>query len=449
MTDLPEPLKNRVNQAGWVPIEFIGRGGGAKVYLSANVDQISAIDKLMRGRGAISDSSTNTWVAGDILKCLATGLILKKDALVALKVPLKAEDPTAFMRLKREIQAMTAIQHPSLIRLFGVDDKDPPEWFAMEWHPNGDLSKYVDNYKGHVIKTLQAILPIVEALASIHEKGFVHRDIKPSNIFVSAQDRLVLGDFGIVFPTEAGDRLTEPSTTLISRDWYPDWGRFTDSSPQPKFDVFMVAKVIYWMVTGGQKVLATQIDDEAFDLRYRLKEIEGAAELQEVLAKCITAKEVQCQFANARELLAQLQDLLAQLTGKAQGNLLLSFLSVHPTTHVPVQKKYITENFRYPSLTRLQIFLANPCKKLQARARLIGPPRNTPFRLFLEVDKRPLPIPEGFPFEATLHPDQGTWVPILSVNYSVPLPSGWHDLGITIISDFDSCSVTGFILYGG
>ena len=59
------------------------------------------------------------------------------------------------------------------------------------------------------------IVPIVDALASIHQKGLVHRDVKPGNIFVSDQDRLVLGDFGIVFPTEAEDRLTKLSTTQM------------------------------------------------------------------------------------------------------------------------------------------------------------------------------------------------------------------------------------------
>lgn len=143
MSDLPEPLKTRVKTAGWVPIEFIGKGGGAKVYLCVNADQMSAIETLMRGWG------------GHILKCLSTGLVRKKNALAALKVPLDTENSTAFMRLKREIEAMRAIQHPSLIRLFGADDKDPPEWFAMEWHPNGDLSKYVDTYKGNIVRTLQ------------------------------------------------------------------------------------------------------------------------------------------------------------------------------------------------------------------------------------------------------------------------------------------------------
>lgn len=447
MADLPEPLKSRVQQSGWVPIEFIGKGGGAKVYLCANVDQISAIKKLMLAPGAVSDSSANTWEAGDILKCLTTGLVRKKDALAALKVPLLAEDPTAFMRLKREIEAMRAIQHPSLIRLFGADDKDPPEWFAMEWHPNGDLSKYVDHYKGHVVKTLQAILPIVEALASIHEKGVVHRDIKPSNIFVSDQDRLVLGDFGIVFPTEAGDRLTEPSATLISRDWYPDWGRFTDSAPQPKFDVFMVAKVIYWMVTGGQKVLATQLDEEVFDLRYRSSEVEGAAELQELLLGCITIKEPHCKYTDAGTLLVTLQDVLKQLTGSVQGSLIFSFLSTHSSTDIHILKGPPIANSRYPSLTKLQVFLPNNCNSFRARARFSGPPRISKFTIQITIDKRPLHLQDGIQVEATPNHDQASWGSEFHVNLSVFLKRGWHDLDIIIASEAEGYSVTGFVLY--
>ena len=266
MADLPEPLKSRVIRRGWIPIEFINKGGGAKVYLCANTEVITSMQKLMHGQGAVSDSTTAMAEIGIVLKSLNDGLVRKKDALAALKVPLDPGNPTAFARLKREIEAMSATQHPSLIRLLGVDDKDPPEWFVMEWHPNGNLSNFISHYKGQIVKTIKAMLPMVEALAVVHEKGFVHRDIKPSNIFVSDQGHLVLGDLGIAFPTtEEGERLTEPSTTLVSRDWIPDWARFTDSSPQPKVDVFMLAKVIYFMVTGGQNVLATQLDDEFFD----------------------------------------------------------------------------------------------------------------------------------------------------------------------------------------
>jgi hypothetical protein len=54
------------------------------------------------------------------------------------------------------------------------------------------------------------------------------------------------------------------------------------------------------MVNGGEKVLVSQLDEESFDLRHRLKGYDEAAELQEVLVECITTKEKGCKFVDAR-----------------------------------------------------------------------------------------------------------------------------------------------------
>lgn len=447
MANLPEPLRTRVEQGGWVPIEFIGQGGGAKVYLCAATDPIGIIQKLLGARAVVAVPSTKE-EAGHILKCLSTGLVRKKDALAALKVPLRLEDSTSFIRLKREIEAMRAVQHRALIRLLGVDEKNPPEWFAMEWHPSGTLSQSVELYKDDIVKSLRAILPIVDAVAHLHDAGFIHRDIKPSNIFIADEGHLVLGDLGITFPTEEEkERLTEVDASLVSRDWIPDWARFTDAPPERKVDVFMLAKVIYFMVTGGKNVLATQLDEEKFDLRHRLKEVEGAEDLQGVLLECVTTKEPQCKFANAGEFLVRLQELLNQLTGTGSGCLLFNFLSVHQSTHVVARKMFIPEDRRYPSLTNLQIFLPNVGKRIRARIRLIGPPERRPYYFFLKIDKHSLIQADGFPIETTLHPDQGTWVPEIVVSFSIPLDRGWHDLDVGITSASDGCFVTGFMLY--
>ena len=448
---VPEPIDSMVQQAGWIPLAFAGEGGGAKVYRCANAEMFQLIDQMMSsGGGVLGPKEKRVEVIGGIVQRLSNHLVSQKDTVAALKIPKFLDKPATCERLKREITAMRAVSHPALIRLFAADDKNRPEWFVMEWHPNGDLSKVVAQYKDQVAKTIQAILPIIEALAALHNKGFVHRDIKPSNIFVSDQGHLILGDFGIVFPTEdKGERLTEPSATLFSRDWIPDWARFSDSSPEPKIDVFMVAKVIYFMVTGGMKVLPSQFDEPENDLRHICGEKEGVTELQKVLLDCITTKEPACKFDNAGTLLVRLQDLLTQLSGKIQGGLLFSFLSTHSTTDVSMRKEYISENPRYPSLNQLQIFLPNKCRSFRARCRLSGFSQPTKFLLYLEIGKLP-PIPsQGFPIEATPSiSDRGSWGQEVIVNLSVPLNRGWHDLNVTITSESGSGSVTGFMLYG-
>jgi serine/threonine protein kinase len=46
-------------------------------------------------------------------------------------------------------------------------------------------------------KTIRIIRRLLEALQSLHRDGEVHGSVKPSNIFITSQDRVILGDRGI------------------------------------------------------------------------------------------------------------------------------------------------------------------------------------------------------------------------------------------------------------
>jgi serine/threonine protein kinase len=325
------------------------------------------------------------------------------------------------------------------------DQEASPEWFVMEYHHRGTLADSAEQYHGRIIQVLEAVRPIVEGVAAFNEKGYVHRDIKPNNIFLAEDGKLVLGDFGIVFPKlEGEERLTEIGTTLISRDWVPDWIRFSDSQPEPKVDVFMLAKVIYFMATGGGKVLATQLDEPQFDLRHRLKTQEGASELQELLMECITSKEKDCKFDSAGELLSRLDDLQRQLTGRSQTHLIFSFLSVHSTTDIPVLT-YDEPNPRYPSLKEIQVLFPNKCKVLRARARVMGGGSGRKLTLSFKIDGRPV---TGCEMTMNLTPGIASWTDEMTVTVSVPFQRGWQSLDIIPLSESQGMQITGFMLYG-
>ena len=43
---------------------------------------------------------------------------------------------------------------------------------------------------------------MLEAVAYIHKEKLIHRDLKPANIFMTANDVLKVGDFGLVTGAE-------------------------------------------------------------------------------------------------------------------------------------------------------------------------------------------------------------------------------------------------------
>ena len=446
LNTVPEPMNIRIRKRGWIPLDQIGEGGGARVFLCAQAELVQAFNNLLTdASGPIRDPKKDLDICTRLVRTLSNSLVSKRDALTALKIPKALDDNKTRERLKREIIAMQEVMHPSLIRLMDFDREDSPEWFVMEYHQRGTLADSAKQYHGGIVQVLEAIRPIVEGVAVLNEKGYVHRDIKPNNIFLAEDGKLVLGDLGIVFPKPEGEeRLTELGTTLISRDWVPDWIRFSDSQPEPKVDVFMLAKVVYFMATGGGKVLATQLDEPQFDLRHRLKTQEGASELQELLMECITSKEKDCKFDSAGDLLVRLDERLHELTGRSQAHLVFSFLSVHSTTDIPVLT-FEEPSPRYPSLTGMQVLFPNKCKVLRARARVMGGGSGRKLTLSLKIDGRPI---KGCETAVNSTNERGSWTEEMTLTVSVPFERGWHNLDVIPVAESQGLQITGFMLYG-
>ena len=92
-------------------------------------------------------------------------------------------------------------------------------WYVSKFYPNGTLADKIDMFKGNLLEAIKAIRPLVEAVATLHKKGYVHRDIKPQNIFLNSNKDLILGDFGLVyFIDNEHTRISETYENVGSRD---------------------------------------------------------------------------------------------------------------------------------------------------------------------------------------------------------------------------------------
>src|SRR5689334_11678552 len=119
---------------------------------------------------------------------------------VAIKVlePSLSVDPNAVERFKREAVTAANLEHPSIVRVYDVEQSGNLHYIAMRYVQGTTLRDILrDNGSLPPATCLKMIEPIAAALHYAHLHGVVHRDVKPGNILVEPDGTVLLTDFGI------------------------------------------------------------------------------------------------------------------------------------------------------------------------------------------------------------------------------------------------------------
>jgi serine/threonine protein kinase/Tfp pilus assembly protein PilF len=128
---------------------------------------------------------------------------LTLDRFVGIKVlPAHlAASPESRARFIVEAKATAALNHPNILSVYEIDEKDDSLFLVMEYVEGQTLKSYLANLKtGTGVPVQQAIdwiQKITQGLKAAHEKNIVHRDIKAENVMLTAQGELKLMDFGL------------------------------------------------------------------------------------------------------------------------------------------------------------------------------------------------------------------------------------------------------------
>jgi serine/threonine protein kinase len=122
---------------------------------------------------------------------------LRRD--VALKV-LRAElstEPRTRVWLLREAQAMAQLSHPNVVTVYDAGVHRDQVFIAMEFVHGVTLRRKLDGETSWR-PTMTLYLQAARGLAAAHSAGLVHRDFKPDNVLIGDDDRVRVGDFGLV-----------------------------------------------------------------------------------------------------------------------------------------------------------------------------------------------------------------------------------------------------------
>jgi len=201
---------------------------------------------------------------------------------VAIKVlpETLADDKERLARFEQEAQAAGSLNHPNILAIYDVQADGGAPYVVSELLEGETLRESIGGTPLPIRKALGYGLQIAHGLAAAHEKGIIHRDLKPENLFVTADGRVKILDFGLAKLTESGHNgnvSTDLPTRKVNTDAGAVMGTVGYMSPEQlrgrpvdqRTDIFSFGSVLYEMLSGQK---AFQRDSTADTISAILRE---------------------------------------------------------------------------------------------------------------------------------------------------------------------------------
>src|SRR5262245_33354494 len=178
---------------------------------------------------------------------------LRREVAVKVLPELFATDTDRRARFEREAQAVAALSHPNILSIFDVGVEGNTAFAVTELLEGETLRERLATGPVPLRKAIDSGVQIARGLAAAHDKGIVHRDLKPENLFLLADGRLKILDFGIARsvltegPTMAG--ATDPGA-VIGTVGYMAPEQVRGQAVDQLADLFALGAVLYEMLSG-------------------------------------------------------------------------------------------------------------------------------------------------------------------------------------------------------
>ncbi|KAI1711111.1 protein kinase domain-containing protein [Ditylenchus destructor] len=140
-------------------------------------------------------------------RCLGSGsfgtvylvMNMRDKCLAAMKqIHIPRENNDGLKALVDEVDILRTLDHPNLVKYYGVEVDKGELLIFMEYCSEGTLARVCrEGLDPSCVRRYTHYL--LQAVRYIHDHNIVHRDIKPANIFLGRKNVIKLGDFGCSF----------------------------------------------------------------------------------------------------------------------------------------------------------------------------------------------------------------------------------------------------------
>jgi serine/threonine protein kinase len=172
-------------------------------------------------------------------------------------------------RYQKEVDILQTLSHPNIVRAFGAFM--PPDGsrghLILEFADGGSLQARIQRAQESGVGFSEAdirgcMVPLLSAVAYLHERRLVHGDLKPGNVLLTSSGVVKLADFGTCSKLDApGTRLRG----LFCSPLYISPELCLDLMYDEKHDVWALGAMLYLMATLQDLLNPALYDPKACD----------------------------------------------------------------------------------------------------------------------------------------------------------------------------------------
>lgn len=270
------------------------------------------------------------------------GVVLKAydeaiDRPVAIKVLSSkvAANSTSVERFLVEARAAGKLSHPNTVPVYEVGEAAGIHYLVMEFAPGGSIAALLDRHGAFsAVEATRIAADAARGLAAAHKAGIIHRDMKPANLLIFDDSSIKIADFGLAKPAANVDRQLTVEGQILGTPYFMSPEQCEAGEIDHRSDIYSLGATYYALLTGANpyqdegsfvRIMHAHCAGDVLDPRRTNPLVPEAC--ASIVARA-TAKQPNERYQSAEEMLADLDAVLATLSGA--GILLPSQSSSHP-----------------------------------------------------------------------------------------------------------------------
>jgi serine/threonine protein kinase/predicted Zn-dependent protease len=219
-------------------------------------------------------------------------------------------------RFRREAEAAAGLNHPCIVPIYEVGERDGACYFSMGLVEGEQLDAILKREPMPIRHAVELIAKVAHTVHYAHQHGILHRDVKPGNILLDAKGEPHLTDFGLARLVETESTVTQTLEVLGTPSYMaPEQAAGEHTKLSSATDVYGLGAVLYQLLTGhppfagGTTYETIRLVLETEPRRPRLLNPKIDRDLSTICLRCLE-KDPQRRYSSALALTEDLEHWL-------------------------------------------------------------------------------------------------------------------------------------------